>query len=129
MDLIMVWVGLLTLLMDKHFHKTNPLSKIINRQKDPQKKKPAAVRRKKNVHWRRNASPKTFFIIINHPFPPIQTQGQNNPPPSQNEAPQTHTYVGLTSSKFKERLGNHKQIFQAQKIWPRNNPQPKNMAT
>ena len=52
---------------------------------------------------------------------------QNNPPQNQNEAPQTHTYVGLTSSKFKERLANHKKSFKhrkygtettlSQKIW------------
>ena len=52
---------------------------------------------------------------------------QNIPPQNQNEAPQTHTYVGLTSSKFKERLANHKKSFNhrkygkettlSQKIW------------
>ena len=41
------------------------------------------------------------------PIPPPQNQNPTN----QQNPPQTHTYIGLTSTTFKIRIGNHKKSF------------------
>ena len=62
------------------------------------------------------------------PFTTTQTQTQTDPAQSQsNTQPQTLTYIGLTSTKFKDRFANHKKSFNhrrygkettlSQKIW------------
>ena len=46
--------------------------------------------------------------------PPTQSDTpltQSDTQPSQNQPPQIHTYVGLTSNTFKIRIGNHKKSF------------------
>ena len=44
-------------------------------------------------------------------IPALQYQSHTN----QNNSPQIHTYIGLTSNTFKTRLGNHKKSFSHRK--------------
>ena len=150
-------------LIDKHFPKTNSLSKIVNRQKvklsyrtTPNMKKiisshNAKILRKseitppeKTCNCRQKDScpvegkcltdniiyqatvttttPITLTPIPTTPLSPTQTQTHTDPPQQEK-----HTYIGLTSTKFKDRFANHKKSFNhrrygkettlSQKIW------------
>ena len=63
------------------------------------------------------------------PLPPNPTQEQEDPPQNENEAFKTHTHVGLTSSKFKERWANHKKSINHKKYSKETTLSKKNMAT
>ena len=109
-------------LIDKHFPKCNPLSKVINRQ---------------TVKVSYRTTPNMKNVISTHNSKVINSVKENERPcscpknktcplqgkcllrnivyqatitPTQNQT-QPETYVGLTSTTFKERLGNHKKSF------------------
>ena len=114
-------------LLDKHFPKTHPLHKILNRH---------------NVKISYRNTPNIKQIITSHnkkilqeeekqPELPCNCRNKNLCPMdgkclNQNliyqakivtaqPEPETHTYIGLTATTFKERLSNHKTSFNKEK--------------
>ena len=127
-------------LIDKHFPKTNPLSKIINRQKiklsyrttqnmkqiisshnakvlgkseeAPQEERTCNCRAKDSCPLEGKClRDNIIYQATVTPIPPPQNQNPTN----QQNPPQTHTYIGLTSTTFKIRIGNHKKSFNHRK--------------
>ena len=122
-------------LIDKHFPKTNTLSKIINRQKiklsyrttqnikqiisshnakvmrksadDPQERSCNCRIKDSCPLEGKCLSDNLIYQATVTSIPPPQ----NQTPASQTDPPQTHTYIGLASTTFKIRIGNHKKSF------------------
>ena len=123
-------------LVDKHFPKANPLSKIINRQT-------TKVSYRTTPNMKRLISSHNAKVIRNSEAPPaVRTCNCRNkencpldgkcltdnlvyqatiiptpidpPSPTQTQE-EIQTYIGLTSTTFKERLGNHKKSFKHRK--------------
>ena len=78
---------------------------------NPLKTSHATAERKMSVPWKENV----IYQATITPLPPTPTPGQDDPPQNENEALRIHTYVGLTSSKFKERWANHKKSIKHKK--------------
>ena len=123
-------------LIDKHFPKQNPLSKVINRQKvkmsykntpnmkrqiaahnakilrqneNPPEELPCNCRDKANCPLEGNCqSSNIIYQATVTTLPPTPNQEENTPPV-------THTYVGLTASKFKDRYANHNKSINNRK--------------
>ena len=126
-------------LIDKHFPKTNPLSKIINRQKvklsyrtTQNMKQIISSHNSKVLRKSADAPPDKTCNCRAKDSCPLEGKclsdnviyqatvttippPQNQTPTIQNNPPQIHTYIGLTSNTFKTRLGNHKKSFNHRK--------------
>ena len=133
-------------LVDKHFPKTNPLSKIINRQKTKlsskttpnmkkiisshnvkitRKSEAPPVERTCNCRNKENCPLEGKCLVDNliyqatlTPFPsptPNPTLSPTPPGTLTPTQPQTLNYIGLASTTFKVRLGNHKKSLNHKK--------------
>ena len=118
-------------LLDKHFPKSNPLSKIINR-------------RTVKMSYRTTSNFKRIISshnqkVLNPPEPslPCNCRKKDECPMEGGRCREQYivyqatvsttepgvdveTYTGMTKSKFKERYANHKKIFQPSRILNRN---------
>ena len=127
-------------LIDKHFPKTNPLSKIISRQKTklsyrttPNMKRLISSHNAKLIKKSEAPPPGRTCNCRNKENCPLDGQclldnlvyqatliptPANNPTPNPTP-PQTDSqalnYIGITSNTFKERLANHKKSFKHEK--------------
>ena len=110
-------------LIDKHFPKNNPLCKIVNRNTvkvsyrcTPNVSKTISSHNSKVIKNLKNSNPRTCSCSKNAVCPlggfclTDNLIYQTTVIPTQAQA-QAQTYIGLTSTTFKLRLGNHKKSF------------------
>ena len=107
-------------LIDKHFPNTNPLSKIINRKNTKISYRTTSnIKNLISAHNQKvikNSENSAEQRMCNCNKPPCPLQGRcltdnlvyQATVKSENEE---HTYIGLASTTFKLRLGNHKKAF------------------
>ena len=88
----------------------------ILRNDEPPQDQPCNCRKKNECPMEGKCNYKNvIYQATITPLPPTPTPGQDESTQNEIEAPKIHAYVGLTSSKFKERLANHKKSINHKK--------------
>ena len=112
-------------LIDKHFPKSHPLNKVINRnsvkvsyRNAPNIKKIITAQNSKTIRESRNSEPKKTCNCPKTKICPVQGKCLEENVIYQTKVKTNNseeTYIGLTSNTFKSRLGNHRKAMKNEK--------------
>ena len=112
-------------LIDKHFPKSHPLNKVINRnsvkvsyRNAPNIKKIITAQNSKTIRESRNSEPKKTCNCPKTKICPVQGKCLEENVIYQAKVKTNNseeTYIGLTSNTFKSSLGNHRKAMKNEK--------------